>query len=307
MVLRPQRRVGSDHGRHRDLSHRYRRQGQAPQGAFGLSDILGGQPSDEAALAELYDLEHDEITEDLAFYREWARRAKGAIVDLGCGSGRLFGALLAGGARKIVGIDGSRALIERARARISRDEALRRAYDEGRIELAIGDVRTARHPHRFSLAILAGVLAHLDGPEEGVRALIAARNLLKIDGVLIVDALGTGALPPHDLPLSVDWERRLDGRRIVRRSQLTRTEAPEGMRVDYATLTDLSEADGTIARLPASFRLWYPPSDALIAMATEAELTVEATYGSHDLDPLDDGSERCIIVLRRAASESRME
>ena len=30
--------------------------------------------SDEALLAEIYDLEHDAITEDLAFYREWARR-----------------------------------------------------------------------------------------------------------------------------------------------------------------------------------------------------------------------------------------
>jgi SAM-dependent methyltransferase len=278
-----------------------------PAGAAGLSDILGGQPSDEAVLAELYDLEHDEITEDLAFYREWAQRTHGATIDLGCGSGRLFRALLRGGARKIVGIDGSPALLQRARARIAADDRLRRARDEGRIELVVGDVRTARHPHRFALAILAGVLAHLDGPEEGLRALIAARQLLKPDGVLIVDILGPGALPRHDLPLSVDWERRVDGRRIVRRSRLTRTAAPEGMRVDYATLTDLTEADGTISRLPAGFRLWYPSSAALIGMANEAALGVEAAYGSHDLVPLDDGSERCIVVLRRAASESGRE
>jgi SAM-dependent methyltransferase len=283
------------------------RGGRGTGGEAGLSDILGGQPSDEAVLAELYDLEHDEITEDLAFYREWARRAKGAIIDLGCGSGRLFGPLLRGGARKIVGIDGSPALLERARARIARDEALHRAHDEGRIELALGDVRTARHPHRFSLAILAGVLAHLDGPEEGLRALIAARGLLKPDGTLILDTLGPGALPRHDLPLSVDWERRVDGRRVVRRSRLTRTEAPHGLWVDYATLTDLAEADGTIARLPASFRLWYPSSAALIGLANEAALEVDAAYGSHDLESLGDGSERCIVVLRRAASDSGME
>lgn len=276
-------------------------------GAPGLSDILGGQPSDEALLAELYDLEHDEITEDLAFYREWARRAHGAVIDLGCGSGRLFGALIAGGAPKIVGIDGSPALLERARARIAGDERLHRAHDEGRIELAVGDVRTARHPHRFGLAILAGVLAHLDGPEEALRALIAAGRLLKPNGALIVDTLGPGGLPRHELPLSVDWEREMDGRRVVRRSQLSLTPAAEGLRVDYATLTDLAEADGTISRLPAGFRLWYPSSAALIGLANEAGLAVEAAYGSHDLDPLDDGSERCIMVLRRAASESSME
>ncbi len=69
-------------------------------GAEGLSDILAGHGSDEALLAELYDLEHDAVTEDLAFYREWARRTHGATIDLGCGSGRLFADLLRGGATK---------------------------------------------------------------------------------------------------------------------------------------------------------------------------------------------------------------
>jgi hypothetical protein len=91
------------------------------------------------------------------------------------------------------------------------------------------------------------------------------------------------------------------GRHIARRSRLLRREAPEGLWVDYSTLTDLVEPDGTIARLPASFRLWYPRPMTLIGLAEEAGLAVEATYGSHELDALDDGSERCIVVLRRAA------
>ncbi len=206
----------------------------------------------------------------------------------------------------MVGIDGSRALLARARRRIEGDPDLRAAFAADRIELAIGDVRNVRRPDRWALALLAGVLAHLDGPEEAMRALDSTRRLLEPDGILIVDTLGPGALPPHDLPLSVDWEREMEGRRVVRRSRLARHETPEGLRVDYATLTDMTEADGTIARLPASFRLWYPSSEALIGLSEEAELAVEATFGSHDLDPLDDGSERCIIVLRRAATGSRM-
>ena len=274
------------------------------RGAPGLSDILAGHGSDEALLAELYDLEHDAITEDLAFYREWARRTHGATIDLGCGSGRLFGDLLRGGARKVVGVDGSRSLLDRALARIGADERLTAARDDGRIELALGDVRTVRHPHLFRLAILAGVLAHLDGPEDAVRAFVAARRLLQPKGVLIVDTLGRGALPAHDLPLSIDWERALGVRRVVRRSRLVRAEAPEGLRVEYSTLTDVIEPDGTIARLPAGFRLWYPSPTALIGLANEAELEVEAAFGSHDLDPLDDRSERCIVVLRRTTSGS---
>jgi SAM-dependent methyltransferase len=276
-----------------------------PAEAGGLSDILAGQPSDATLLAEIYDLEHDGLTEDLAFYREWARRSPGDVIDLGCGSGRLFDSLIAGGARRIVGIDGSPALLARAAARIEANPRLRAAGAEGRIELAAGDVRRVRRPDRFALAILAGVLSHLDGPEDALRALGSARGLLAPDGTLIVDVLGPGGMPPHDLPLSLDWKRALGDRSVIRRSQLERRETPEGLRVAYATLTDVTEADGTIARLSASFRLWYPSVAALAALAEEAGLTVVAVHGSHDLDPLDEHSERCIVVARTAADDRR--
>jgi len=282
------------------------RDGRRPvPGAHELSDIFAGQPAEEALLAEIYDIEHDEITEDLVFYREQARRIAGPVIDLGCGSGRLFGALLGTSDRSLVGLDGSAALLERAADRIGADAALQAARDQGRIELVAGDVRTVRRRERFGLAIMAGVLAHLDGPEDGLRALDAARTLLGPEGVLIVDNLGPGALPPHDLPLSVDWERDLGDRRVVRRSSLVRRETPEGLRVEYSTLTDLVGADGTIARLPAGFRLWYPSVHALIGLADEARLAVEATFGSHDLDPLDERSERCILVLRPVPGSRR--
>jgi SAM-dependent methyltransferase len=222
------------------------------------------------------------------------------VIDLGCGSGRLFPALLAGGATRIVGIDGSPALLARAEARIAADSPLRDARTSGRIELQVGDVRTMRRTDRFGLAILAGVLSHLDGPEDALRTLVAARRLLEPDGILVVDVLGPAGLPAHDLPLSIDWEREDGARRVVRRSSLERRDTPEGVRVAYATLTDVARPDGTIARLPASFRLWYPSASALRALAGEAELAVEAMYGSHDLDPLDDDSERCIVVMRPA-------
>ena len=278
------------------------------QGAGGrregarLNDILAGQPADASLLAEIYDLEHDAIDDDLAFYRQMARRHPGPVIDLGCGSGRLFGPLLAGGATKLVGIDGSPSLLERATARIDADSRLSAARAGGRVELVEADVRRVRRADRFALAILAGVIAHLDGPEAALRALAAARRLLRSDGVLVVDTLGPGGLPARDLPLSVDWERLEGGRRMVRRSRLERRETPEGLRVSYATLTDVVRADGTIARLPASWRLWYPSPAALVALAAEAELEVESVFGSHDLDPLDEDSERCIVVARPTAT-----
>ena len=280
-----------------------RAEGAGRRRAARLSDILGGQPADASLLAEIYDLEHDAIDEDLAFYRQLARRHPGPVLDLGCGSGRLFAPLLAGGATRVVGIDGSPSLLERAEARIAANPQLAAALAEGRIELVEGDVRTVRRGDHFKLAVMAGVIAHLDGPEDALRALVRARWLLAKGGVLVLDTLGPGGLPGRDLPLSVDWERSEGGRRMVRRSRLERRETPEGLRVDYATLTDVVRADGTIARLPASWRLWYPSPAALVALADEAELAVESVFGSHDLDPLNEESERCIVIARPTTAD----
>jgi hypothetical protein len=166
----------------------------------------------------------------------------------------------------------------------------------------LDDVREVARPERYELAVLAGVLSHLDGPDDASRALAAARRLLADDGVLVVDVVGPGGLPTEDLPLSVDWDRIVEGRRVVRRSRIERVAAVDGLRVAYETLTDLEEPDGTMARLPARFGLWYPSPSALLTLAKEANLEIEATYGSHDLDPLDEDSERCIAVMRPATA-----
>jgi SAM-dependent methyltransferase len=257
---------------------------------------------DEARLAEIYDLEHDEVVDDLAFYRDWTdRAAANEVLDVGCGSGRLFSSFLEGGAQRIVGIDGSRALLDRASARMRADDRLASAYAEGRIELVEGDVRRIRRRDRFGLTVIAGVIAHLDGPEDAVAMLAGVAGSMAEDGLAVLDTIGPGGLPAHDLPMSLDWERRMGGRRVVRRSSLELKETPEGLRVAYATLTDVVEADGTIARVPASFRLWYPSPSAVVALAAEAGLEVHAAFGSYDLAPLDGASERCIVVLRPAS------
>lgn len=267
------------------------------------SDIFAEQPSSAAALAELYDLEHDEVTEDLVFYREMARRSRGAILDLGCGSGRLFGVLLPGPGRRLVGVDGSAALLARARARIAGDPRLAAAAEDGRLQLVEADVAdVATLDGRFGLIVLAGVLPHLGGPDAAARVLGGCRRRLTRGGTLVIDLLGPAALPEGDLPLSVDWERDVDGDHVVRRSALLRRAEPDGLHVAFSTLVDRRHRDGTIARLPAGFRLWYPYPAQLMQLLQEASLRVESVYGSHDLEPFDDESDRCIVVARRGPS-----
>src|SRR5918996_4624270 len=90
---------------------------RASPGPAVSGDIFAGQPTDADLLAQLYDLEHDAVVEDIIFYREQTRHAGHTVLDLGCGSGRLLRTFAAGKARRIVGLDGSAALLRRAEAR----------------------------------------------------------------------------------------------------------------------------------------------------------------------------------------------
>jgi SAM-dependent methyltransferase len=271
---------------------------------FSSGDPFGGQPSDPDALAEIYDLEHDPVSGDFAFYRELTRRVRGPVLDLGCGSGRLFGAFLDGNASRIVGVDASAALLRRAEARIGRDPRLATAAADGRIELVHGDVRTVRRRERFGLIVAAGVLPHGNGPEDASRLLARAARLLTPRGLLVLDDLGPGAQPTDDLPLAMDWVSESEGRTFTRRSQLTRREAPEGLRIVLSTIVDVQDPDGTIARLPASFRLWYPSHDAVARLVEAAGLAVAATHGSYDLEAFSADSERLIVLCRRIRHRS---
>lgn len=267
-------------------------------------DPFAGQASEPDELARIYDLEHDAVTEDRAFYRELTRRVRGAVLDLGCGSGRLFSSYLDGHTSRIVGIDASPAMLRRAAARIAADPLLAAAHAEGRIELVEADARSVRRPERFGLIVAAGVLPHLDGPEDASRLLARAARLLQPRGLLVIDDLGPAALPATDLPLAIDWTAVSDGIRYTRRSQLSRREAPEGLRVILSSVVDRQDPDGTIARLPASFRLWYPSSDTVARLVEAAGLAVAATHGSHDLEAFSAESERLIVLSRRIRHRS---
>jgi SAM-dependent methyltransferase len=267
-------------------------------------DPFAGQASDPDDLAEIYDLEHDPVTEDLAFYRGLTRRVRGAVLDLGCGSGRLFGAHLDGGASRVVGVDASAAMLRRAEDRIRLDARLAGAAATGRLELVHGDVRSVHRKERFGLIAAAGVVPHLDGPENLARLLARAARLLTPRGLLALDDLGPAALPDGDLPLALDWVVESNGRTFTRRSQLTRREAPEGLRVSLSTIVDRQDPDGTIARLPASFRLWYPSLDTVTRLVEAAGLAVAATYGSHAPGPFSSDSERLIVLGRRIRHRS---
>lgn len=106
---------------------------------------------------------------DVAFWRSVARQARGPVLELGCGTGRVSVPLVRAGV-DLVGIDRSAPMLARAAARLARgaarrgrSSASRRAPAPARLTLARGDIRAL--PFRsgaFALALAPyGVLQSL--------------------------------------------------------------------------------------------------------------------------------------------------
>ncbi|MDQ3879867.1 MAG: class I SAM-dependent methyltransferase [Chloroflexota bacterium] len=267
-------------------------------GARRLTDIFAGQGADSEALAEIYDLEHDDRADDLVFYREFARRSSGAILDLGTGSGRLLHALVAGSEHRVLGVDPSPALLARARRRIAAHPVLGAAARAGRLKVALGDAERIARSEQFGLVVACDVIPHLSGAEAAEQMLRSIARHVTPAGRVVLDLAGPAAIPHHDLGRDLDWERRVDGTRYRRWSELRR-ETADGVVVMLSTITERESADGTIARLPAAFRLWYPDRGLLERVIARAGLVVSALYGSHELDDFGPRSERLIAVSER--------
>jgi ubiquinone/menaquinone biosynthesis C-methylase UbiE len=121
---------------------------------------------------------------------ERAGLAAGArVVELGCGTGRNARWALGAGASLYVGIDGSAAMLERARATISDERAAFVEAELGRVSLG-GD-------GRFDLALVCLVLEHLAdvGPvlAAAARALAPGGRLLVLELAPSLHARGVGA------------------------------------------------------------------------------------------------------------------
>ena len=91
--------------------------------------------------AQFYDWENAQTMgrRDVMFWQRLARRTAGPILELGCGTGRVAIPVAKAGAR-VVGIDRSVSMLDRARKR------LRRVKLAGSLQLVRGDVRSLPFP-----------------------------------------------------------------------------------------------------------------------------------------------------------------
>jgi SAM-dependent methyltransferase len=157
--------------------------------------------------ADLYDLEYADHTEDIAFYVDRARMARGAVLELGCGTGRLTLRIARAGVA-VTGVDRSAAMLDRLRAKLLREPTGVR----GRITLLERDyLQLEESLGQFALVAWPFNALHHCADTEQLRTMLTrARGWVAPRGRLVLD----GYLPDRQL-YDRDPEARFEPRTFV--------------------------------------------------------------------------------------------
>ncbi|MFC8346534.1 class I SAM-dependent methyltransferase [Streptomyces sp. NPDC057280] len=237
----------------------------------------------DLSLAALYDSLHPWGPGD-DFYARLVRDA-GAVLDVGCGTGRLLARARAVGHRgRLVGVDPAAAMLVQARRR------------EPHVEWVLGDLRSHFWRGEFDLVVMTGHAFQALVTDDDVRqALHAVRDALRAGGRFVFDTVNPAARvwegwgPEHiregaDAEGSVAWMWR-EVSCPVAGDRVTFTETYEGVRWDHPQIST------------TTLRLLDPYG--IGRFLAEAGLTVVEQYGDWGRGPVSAASPEIVTVAGR--------
>ena len=200
---------------------------------------------DYAFVAELYDYVVPYATRgDVEFFVEESRAAKGSILEVGCGTGRVLIPTARAGLT-IVGLDYSAAMLTRCRAKLEEEPADVRA----RVELHEGDMRDFALGQRFALVTIPfRPFQHLLTVDDQLACLTSIHRHLEPGGRLILDLFNpsldylanrpVGEVLPEGPPVDLPDGRRLERHFCIKaKDRFTQVN-------DVELLYDVTNSDG---------------------------------------------------------------
>lgn len=130
-----------------------------------------------------YDAEYVHIRADLALYRAVAREARDAVLELGCGTGRIAFAMAEEGA-EVVGVDRAVPMLDRARAKLAASSPELRS----RLSFVEADMRTVRLEGRFDRVVIGlNTLLHMTEDDDLEATFETAKAHLRPGGRFVFD------------------------------------------------------------------------------------------------------------------------
>ena len=244
--------------------------------------------------APYYDWENRQTVgrRDIAFWQRMAAPVKGPILELGCGTGRVAIPLGKTGAR-IVGIDRSASMLDRAQTRV------RRARLDGGVQLVRGDIRHLPFPQKTFPLVMApyGILQSLLD-EELLRATLQDVNrVLTRNGTFGLELVA-------DLPAWDEYSNRttLRGERGPHGRPIKLIETVKQDRKNHITRFEQEFVEGrgrtaTRRRFKLAFRTLTVPQ--MVERLERAGLKVAAVLGDYQGGPWDLRAEVWIILARK--------
>jgi SAM-dependent methyltransferase len=220
--------------------------------------------------AAVYDRWAADRTEDIPFYVELARKADGPVVELAVGTGRVAIPVAQAIGRRVIGIDRSAAMLEKARA----------AAGEAGVELdlRLGDMRELSLEEPAALVYCPfRSLLHLPTWTDKRRAFERVASALRPGGRFAWDAFC------FDPSIAV----RVDG-------QHQDEPVPHAVRqVVHESRVDIELDSGE------AISLWWATKNEWLGLIEVAGLEVEALYGGFDRQAFDEESREFVWVTRK--------
>jgi SAM-dependent methyltransferase len=244
--------------------------------------------------APFYDWENAQTVgrRDVPFWTRMASAAKGPVLELGCGTGRIAMPVAKAGAT-VVGIDRSAPMLDRARARV------KRARLGARVQLVRGDIRHLPFPDRTFPLVMApyGILQSLLVERDLTRTLEAVARVLTRKGIFGLELVA-------DLPAWSEYSKRvsLRGRRGPSGKPITLVES---VRQDRRRKITRFEQEFIEGRGPAATRRTFSLAfrtvtvPQMVARLERAGLEVSSLLGDYQGGPWDMRAEVWIILARK--------
>lgn len=260
-------------------------------------DWFGTESDPDVAtrLAAFYDLDVG-LAADVAFYRGLARRTGGPILELACGTGRVAVPLARDGHR-VVGLDTSGAMLERAKRRA---ETARVS-----VELVSGDMRDFALPEAFALVLIPAASFLILPPAERPACLARAREHLAGDGLFVLDVFQPDpeVIAGKQGQVVHEWTKRdPETGHVVTKTSSSDADV-EG--VDFSFVYDEIDAAGIVRRFRGGTRLHYAYRRELELLLGASGFALQSLYGDYELGPVSPHSPRLLAVARRREREER--
>jgi SAM-dependent methyltransferase len=255
-----------------------------------------------ALVAEFYDYVPPVAgRQDAEFYRALAKESGGPVLELGCGTGRILLPLAEDGHR-VTGLDLSRAMLERARAKLAREPAEVRE----RVRLVEDDMTRFELGETFRLVTIPfRPFQHLAEVAEQLACLGAAHRHLAPGGTIALDFFHTDPrrmfdpcftqeLHPHSEVALPNGSRVLLSERTTAFHRARQTN-------DVELIYTVTHPDGRAERFVFAFAVRYFFRYEVEHLLARAGFLLRAVYGNFDRSALADDSPEMIFLAERPA------